>query len=81
MARNGAIAAVVLVVLAAAMVVDAAERNKNIANCLRDCSLECKQIKIFNNEECNEECLLSCAGLSIRKTLREDDTRFFPSWI
>lgn len=80
MARNGAIAAVLLVALAAAMVVDAAERNKN-PNCLRDCHLGCREIKILSDEECNEECLLSCAGFRIRKTLREDDTRFFPSWI
>lgn len=78
MARIGSIAAVILVALAAAMV---AEGSAN-TDCVSECYSECLQIKIFNEDFCNQECLISCARFVIRETLQQkDDSTFFPSWI
>ncbi|KAG6400181.1 hypothetical protein SASPL_137006 [Salvia splendens] len=46
--------------------------------CVSECYSECLQIKIFNEDYCNEECLFSCGGFALTNL---DDSTFFPSWI
>ncbi|KAL1540626.1 hypothetical protein AAHA92_24950 [Salvia divinorum] len=77
MARNGVIAAVLMVALAAAM----ASEN---TDCVSECYTECLQIKIFNEDYCNKECLFSCGGFALRNLSPQDDhddSTFFPTWI
>lgn len=85
MARSGVITIALMVALVVATTVvpaiEAAERNGN-THCMTECYFDCTQIKIFSDDECKKECILSCARHAIRRaSLEEDDNKFVPLWI
>lgn len=81
MAKNGFVAALLVALVAAATVAEAAERSGD-TRCMAECYFECKQIEIFSDDECKKDCIFACDRYAIGKNMRElDDNKFFPSWI
>ena len=85
MARNGVIAAVLVVGLMAAAAAVAERSGSAAAYCMAECYFDCTPIKIFSDSECKRDCVFACAkyGNGNGKKLRDqdDDYKFYPSWI